>query len=426
MENAKLIFEGKEYELPTFSGTENEAAIDIKKLRDISGAITYDPGYGNTGSCKSSITFIDGEQGILRYRGYPIEELAGQLRFSAAAYLMLFGKLPTKQEFNDWSKALTKNSFIHSSQVNFLDHYPATAHPMNILGSMVSSMSSFYPHDAEDEANLALNMQRLVGQVKTIAAFSYRKSVGLPYIYPRADHSYSANFLRMMFASPAEEYVVPKVMEDALDTLLILHMDHEQNCSTSTVRMVCSSMANIYASVSAGINALWGKLHGGANEAVLNMLTRIYEDNSDYMKYVNLAKDKNSDFRLMGFGHRVYKNFDPRATLLKDMVHRVLDEMGIHDPLLDIARNLEEVALRDEFFIQRKLYPNIDFYSGILYRALGIPTEMFTVLFAMGRMPGWIAHWLEMRQDPDLRIQRPRQIYTGPVLRHYVPDGELM
>ncbi len=426
MENAKLIFQGKEYEFPTFIGTENEVAIDVKKLRDLTGAITYDPGYGNTGACKSSITFIDGEKGILRYRGYPIEELAGKLRFSAAAYLMLFGKLPTEKEFTDWSKALTQNSFIHSSQVSFLDHYPPTAHPMNILSSMVSSMSSFYPHDSEDEAHVILNIQRLVGQVKTIAAFSYRKSVGLPYSYPRTDHSYSANFLRMMFASPAEEYVVPKVMEDALDTLLILHMDHEQNCSTSTVRMVCSSMANIYASVSAGINALWGKLHGGANEAVLDMLTMIHNDNDDYMKYVNMAKDKSSNFRLMGFGHRVYKNFDPRAQLLKGIVDRILDELGIHDPLLEIAKNLEEVALKDEFFIQRKLYPNIDFYSGILYRALGIPTEMFTVLFAIGRMPGWIAHWLEMRQDPDVRIQRPRQIYMGPTVRRYEPDGSLM
>lgn len=423
MDNAKLILGGKEYELPTFAGTENELAIDIKKLRDVTGAITYDPGYGNTGACKSSITYIDGDAGILRYRGYPIEQLAGKLKYSAAAYLMLYGKIPTEAEFLDWRKQLTLNSFIHSSQVSFLDHYPAGAHPMNILGSMVSSMSSFYPHDSEDEAHVNINIQRLIGQVKTIAAFSYRKSVGLPYIYPRTDHSYAANFLRMMFASPAEEYTVPKVMEDALDMLLILHMDHEQNCSTSTVRMVCSSMANIYAAVSAGINALWGKLHGGANEAVLNMLQQIHEDNDDYMKYVNLAKDKNSNFRLMGFGHRVYKNFDPRATLLKGAVDRILNELGIHDPLLDIAKNLEEVALKDEFFIQRKLYPNIDFYSGIIYRALGIPTEMFTVLFAIGRMPGWIAHFLEMRQDPDLRIQRPRQIYTGETLREYKPEA---
>ena len=419
MENAKLILGGKEYELPTFSGTENEVAVDIKKLRDMTGAITYDPGYGNTGSCKSAITYIDGEAGILRYRGYPIEQLAGSIRFSAAAYLMVYGRIPTDEEFLEWRRALTMNSFVHSSQVSFLDHYPTSAHPMNILGSMVSSMSSFYPYDAEDDEHLHLNIQRLIGQVKTIAAYSYRKSVGLPYTYPKADHSYAANFLRMMFSSPAEEYVVPKVMEDALDMLLILHMDHEQNCSTSTVRMVCSSGANIYAAVSAGINALWGKLHGGANEAVLNMLMRIHQDGGDVDKYVAMAKDKTSDFRLMGFGHRVYKNFDPRATLLKGAVDRILEEMGIHDPLLDIAKQLEEVALKDDFFIARKLYPNIDFYSGIIYRAMGIPTEMFTVLFAIGRMPGWIAHFLEMRQDPDLRIQRPRQIYIGETLREY-------
>ena len=419
MENAKLILGGKEYELPTFSGTENELAVDIKKLRDMTGAITYDPGYGNTGSCKSAITYIDGEAGILRYRGYPIEQLAGSIRFSAAAYLMVYGRIPTDEEFLEWRRALTMNSFVHSSQVSFLDHYPTSAHPMNILGSMVSSMSSFYPYDAEDDEHLHLNIQRLIGQVKTIAAYSYRKSVGLPYTYPKADHSYAANFLRMMFSSPAEEYVVPKVMEDALDMLLILHMDHEQNCSTSTVRMVCSSGANIYAAVSAGINALWGKLHGGANEAVLNMLMRIHQDGGDVDKYVAMAKDKSSDFRLMGFGHRVYKNFDPRATLLKGAVDRILEEMGIHDPLLDIAKQLEEVALKDDFFIARKLYPNIDFYSGIIYRAMGIPTEMFTVLFAIGRMPGWIAHFLEMRQDPDLRIQRPRQIYIGETLREY-------
>ncbi|HRZ83220.1 MAG TPA: citrate synthase [Candidatus Hydrogenedentes bacterium] len=419
MENAKLILGGKEYELPTFSGTENELAVDIKKLRDMTGAITYDPGYGNTGSCKSAITYIDGEAGILRYRGYPIEQLAGSIRFSAAAYLMVYGRIPTDEEFLEWRRALTMNSFVHSSQVSFLDHYPTSAHPMNILGSMVSSMSSFYPYDAEDDEHLHLNIQRLIGQVKTIAAYSYRKSVGLPYTYPKADHSYAANFLRMMFSSPAEEYVVPKVMEDALDMLLILHMDHEQNCSTSTVRMVCSSGANIYAAVSAGINALWGKLHGGANEAVLNMLMRIHQDGGNVDKYVAMAKDKSSDFRLMGFGHRVYKNFDPRATLLKGAVDRILEEMGIHDPLLDIAKQLEEVALKDDFFIARKLYPNIDFYSGIIYRAMGIPTEMFTVLFAIGRMPGWIAHFLEMRQDPDLRIQRPRQIYIGETLREY-------
>ncbi|HDP35765.1 MAG TPA: citrate synthase, partial [Candidatus Hydrogenedentes bacterium] len=386
---------------------------------------TYDPGYGNTGACKSAITYIDGEKGILRYRGYPIEELAGKVRFSAAAYLLLFGRLPTEEEFLEWRKQLTLNSFIHTSHLNFFFNYSTLAHPMNILGSMVSSMSSFYPYDAEDEEHVNLNIQRLIGQVKTIAAFSYRMSVGLPFIYPRSDHSYAANFLRMMFATPAEEYVVPRVMENALDMLLILHMDHEQNCSTSTVRMVASSMSNIYASVSSGINALWGKLHGGANEAVLNMLQQIADDNCDCMKYIEMAKRKDDPFKLMGFGHRVYRNFDPRAKILKKAVDDVLTEMGIHDPLLDVAKALEEVALSDDFFIERKLYPNIDFYSGILYRALGIPKEMFTVLFAIGRMPGWIAHFLEMRADPDLRIQRPRQIYMGEQLRHYESNEAL-
>ncbi len=419
MDNAKLILNGKEYEFPVFSGTENETAIDIRKLRDTTGIITYDPGYVNTGSCRSAITYIDGDKGILRYRGYPIEELAGSLRFSAAAYLMVYGRLPSEAEFLDWRKQLTLHSFVHASQVNFFDNYSALAHPMNILSSMVSSMSAFYPYDAEDESDIDLHIRRLIGQVKTIAAFSYRKSVGLPYIYPRTDHSYAANFLRMMFATPAEEYVVPKVLENALDMLLILHMDHEQNCSTSTVRMVASSMSNIYASVSAGISALWGRLHGGANEAVLNMLHRIADDGGNVAKYVDLAKKRDDPFKLMGFGHRVYKNFDPRSRILKTALDNVLTEMGIHDPLLDVAKQLEEVALEDEFFIERKLYPNVDFYSGILYRALGIPTEMFTVLFAIGRMPGWIAHWLELRADPDLRIQRPRQIYIGETLRHY-------
>ncbi|HDP34048.1 MAG TPA: citrate synthase [Candidatus Hydrogenedentes bacterium] len=419
METAKLIIRGKEYDLPIIVGTENETAIDIRKLRDTAGVITYDPGFANTGACRSAITYIDGDKGVLRYRGYPIEELAGKLRFSSAAYLMIYGRIPTEDEFLEWRKQLTLNSFVHASQVNFFDNFSALAHPMNILGSMVSSMSSFYPYDADDEDHINLNIQRLIGQVKTIAAFSYRKSVGLPYIYPRTDHSYAANFLRMMFATPAEEYVVPKMMENALDMLLILHMDHEQNCSTSTVRMVSSTMSNIYASVSAGINALWGRLHGGANEAVLDMLNQIAQDGANYMKYVEMAKKKDDPFKLMGFGHRVYRNFDPRAKILKTAVDDLLNEMGIHDPLLDVAKNLEEVALKDEFFIERKLYPNVDFYSGILYRALGIPTEMFTVLFAIGRMPGWIAHWMEMRDDPDLRIQRPRQIYVGKNLRHY-------
>lgn len=419
METAKLIIRDKEYELPLMEGTENEVAFDCRQLRDMSGAITYDPGYANTGSCKSSITFIDGEKGILRYRGYPIEELAGKVKFSAAAYLLIYGHLPNEEEFKEWRRQLTLHSYIHTSMINFFDHFTPLAHPMNILSAMVSSLSAFYPHDAEDPAYVDLNIIRLIGQVKTIAAFSYKRSIGEPYIYPRTDHSYAANFLRMMFATPAEDYEVPKILEEALDMLLILHMDHEQNCSTSTVRMVGSTQANIYAAVSAGINALWGRLHGGANEAVLNMLAQIHEDGGDYKKYVEMAKSKDSTFRLMGFGHRVYKNFDPRSKLLHDIVDRVLTDLGIHDPLLDIAKNLEQIALEDPFFIERKLYPNVDFYSGILYRALGIPKEMFTVLFAIGRMPGWIAHFLEMRSDPDTRIQRPRQIYTGPPLRHY-------
>jgi citrate synthase len=416
MDDAKLLLEGKEYALPVFVGTEGETAIDIRKLRDATGALTYDPGYGNTGSCKSAITFIDGEAGILRYRGYPIEELAGKIPFSQVAYLLIYGELPNPEQAQEWRRKLTINSFIHESMLNFFDHFPPLSHPMSILGTMVSALSSFYPQGEEEDIDRAI--VRLMAQAKTIAAFSYKKSIGEPMVYPRTDHTYSANFLRMMFATPAEEYVVPKVLEKALDLLLILHVDHEQNCSTSTVRMVGSSRANVYASISAGINALWGRLHGGANEEVLRMLQQIHDDGNDYKKYVAMAKDRNSDFRLMGFGHRVYKNFDPRAQLLKGAVDSVFAEMGINDPLLEIARHLEETALSDDFFIERKLYPNIDFYSGILYRAIGIPIPMFTVLFAIGRMPGWIAHWLEMRGDPDTRIHRPRQVYTGPNLRH--------
>lgn len=418
MTTSKITIEGTEYELPTFRGTENELAIDCSKLRASSGAITYDPGYGNTGSCKSAITFIDGEKGILRYRGYPIEDLAGKTTFAQVAYLLINGELPTEEERLEWRRQLRENSFVHEGLVKFFDHFPVTAHPMNIMASMVSSMSSFYPHDAEDDDHIQLNIQRLLGQVKTIAAFSYKKSIGQPYMYPRSELSYTANFLRMMFATPAEDFEVSKVVEDALDMLLVLHADHEQNCSTSTVRMVGSSEANIYASMSAGINALWGPLHGGANQAVLEMLERIRQDGSDYKKYVGLAKDKDSNFRLMGFGHRVYKNFDPRARLLKEAAHSVLDELGVHDPLLEIAQNLEEVALEDEYFVSRNLYPNVDFYSGVILRALGIPTNMFTVLFTIGRMPGWIAHWLEMRNDPDGRIHRPRQVYIGEPERH--------
>jgi citrate synthase len=417
--SAKLSLDGKDFEFPVFKGTENEVAIEAGKLRSSTGAITYDPGYGNTGSCRSEITFIDGEEGILRYRGYPIEELAGKVRFSAVAYLLVHGELPNTEQLGKWRDELTNHSMVHESLVKFFDNFPVTAHPMNIMASMVSSMSSFYPHDSEDEQHINLNILRLIGQVKTLAAISHKKSIGQPVVYPRADLSYAGNFLRMMFATPDREYEVSPVLEQALDMLLVLHADHEQNCSTSTVRMVGSSQANIYACVSAGINALWGPLHGGANQAVLEMLNRIQEDGGDYKKYVAMAKDKTSGFRLMGFGHRVYKNFDPRATILKKAADDVLNTLGIHDPLLDLAKKLEEVALSDPFFVERKLYPNVDFYSGVIYRAMGIPVEMFTVLFTIGRMPGWIAHWLEMRNDPDNRIHRPRQIYVGHPLRHY-------
>lgn len=417
MSMAHLSLDSKSFEFPTFAGSEQELAIDCSHLRRTTGAITYDPGYGNTGSCKSAITFIDGEKGILRYRGYPIEDLAGNVRFSQVAYLLIHGELPTNEEWVSWRGELTRHSLVHESLLKFFDHFPVSAHPMNILASMISSMSSFYPYDGEDEAHLNLNIMRLLAQVKTLAAFSYKKSVGQPVCYPRPGLSYAANFLTMMFGLPTEEYEVNPVLEKALDALLILHADHEQNCSTSTVRMVGSSQANLYASISAGVNALWGPLHGGANQAVLEMLEMIQADGGNYKKYVEKAKDKDDNFRLMGFGHRVYKNFDPRAKLLREACDAVLGELGINDPLLDIAKNLEEIALNDPFFVERKLYPNVDFYSGIIYRAMGIPTEMFTVLFSIGRMPGWIAHWLEMRNDPDGRIHRPRQIYTGPTER---------
>ena len=419
MATAKLSLEGIEYEFPVFRGTENELAIDTTKLRSRTKAITFDPGYGNTGSCKSAITYIDGEKGILRYRGYPIEELVKKCTFPDVAYLMVKGELPDEAQSASWRHGLMTEGFVHESLLKFFDHIPPTAHPMNILGSMISSMSSFYPDTTSDDPEcIDLNIKRLIGQVKTLAAFSYKKSVGQPIVYPRHDHSYASNYLRMMFATPAAEYEVPKVFEDALDMLLILHADHEQNCSTSTVRMVGSSRANIYASISAGINALWGPLHGGANQAVLDMLQRIHDDGGDLKRYVAMAKDKESGFKLMGFGHRVYRNFDPRATMLRDACDKVLEELGVNDPLLELAKELAEVALNDEYFVERKLYPNVDFYSGIIYRALGIPTNMFTVLFSIGRMPGWIAHWLEMREDKDARIHRPRQIYVGPTERH--------
>jgi citrate synthase len=420
MSTAKLTLEGQEHDLPVVVGSEGEKAVDISKLRSATGYITLDPGYANTGSCTSAITFIDGERGILRYRGYPITELAESVRFPEVCHLLIYGHLPTREERDAFREQLTRHTLLHEDMKKFFEGYPPNAHPMAILGSMVASLSSFYPSGEEDQ-DADLNIVRLLAKVKTIAAFSHKKTIGQPFVYPRNDLSYCGNFLHMMFAVPTETYTVSPVMESALNLLLILHADHEQNCSTSTVRMVGSSGANLFASVAAGICALWGPLHGGANQKVIEMLERIAADGADYQKYVDLAKDKDSGFRLMGFGHRVYKNFDPRARILKKAADQVLDELGVRDPLLDIAKNLEEVALEDPYFVERKLYPNVDFYSGILYRAMGIPTKMFTVMFALGRLPGWIAQWKEMREDPHTRINRPRQVYDGPGERTVVP-----
>ncbi len=417
MSTAKLILDDKPYELPVVTGTEGERAVDIRKLRATTGYIALDPGYGNTGSCLSAITFIDGERGILRYRGYPIEELAQSARFPEVCYLIIYDHLPNQAELNEWRRQLTLNSFVHEGMVRLMDTFPPTAHPMNVLAAMIMAMPAFDP----ESDNIKTDIIRIIAKAKTIAAFAYRKSRGEPVVYPRADLSYMANFLRMMFATPAEEYEVPEVCENALNLLLIMHVDHEQNCSTSTVRMVGSSRASLYASIAAGVCALSGPLHGGANQEVLEMLERIQQDGGNFKKYVDMAKDKKSGFLLMGFGHRVYKNRDPRAEILKKAADGLFDKMGIHDPLLDLAKSLEEVALKDDYFIERKLYPNVDFYSGILYRALGIPTNMFTVMFALGRIPGWIAQWKEMRDELEGRIHRPRQIYTGETQRRFVP-----
>jgi len=423
MSTAKLIIEGQQHEFPVTVGSEGERGIDISTLRsDTGGVITLDPGYGNTGSCESAITFIDGERGILRYRGYPIEQIAASADFIDVCFLLIYGHLPNPEELSRFRDKLTYHSLLHEDMKKFFEGYPPTAHPMAILSSMVASLSAYYAEPANNDG-LDVNIVRLLAKAHTIAAFSYKKTIGQPFMYPRNDLDYCGNFLHMMFGVPSEPYEVPAVLRDALNLLLILHADHEQNCSTSTVRMVGSSEANLFASIAAGICALWGPRHGGANQKVIEMLERIRDDGGDYEKYVELAKDRDSDFRLMGFGHRVYKNFDPRARILKDTADRVLGALGVNDPLLDIAKNLEEVALHDEYFIDKKLYPNVDFYSGIIYRAMGIPTNMFTVMFALGRLPGWIAQWREMRMEP-YKINRPRQIYTGETERRFVPHQE--
>ncbi|OJY25661.1 MAG: citrate (Si)-synthase [Myxococcales bacterium 68-20] len=411
------------FEAPVIVGTENERAIDIASLRNKTGLVTLDPAFMNTASTKSAITFLDGEKGILRYRGIPIEQLAERSNFVETAYLLIYGELPSQAELDRFRRLLTRHSLIHEDMKHFFDGFPSTAHPMAVLSSMVCSLSTYYPeeHDINDKEKMDVTIARLISKVRTIAAYAFKKSIGHPFIYPQNNLKYVANFMQMMFAVPSEPYEVDPEVEAAMNLLFILHADHEQNCSTSTVRLVGSSRANLFASVAAGILALWGPLHGGANQEVIEMLDLIKADGGNVKKFVDLAKDKNSNFRLMGFGHRVYKNFDPRAKLIKAAADRVLDKLGVKDPLLDIAKELEEAALKDSYFVERKLYPNVDFYSGIIYRALGFPTNMFTVLFAIGRLPGWIAHWKEMMEDTSTKIGRPRQIYTGPTERSYVP-----
>ena len=420
----KIILDDKQLDCPIITSTEGEKAIDISKLRSTTGYITMDPGFGNTGSCKSAITYLDGDKGILRYRGIPIEQLAEQSTFVETAYLLIYGKLPTQPVLEKFSEAFNEHSMIHEDMKNFFDAYPSSAHPMAGLSAMVCSMSAYYP-DLIKESPTKEEIDRiavqLLSKVRTICAFSYKKSIGEPVVYPRHDLKYVPNFLNMMFSSPTKPYKIVDEVVRAMQVLLILHADHEQNCSTSTVRLVGSSHANLYASISAGICALWGPLHGGANQAVIEMLEDIQKDGGNVDKYLAMAKDKTSNFRLMGFGHRVYKNFDPRAKIIKKCADDLLNKLGIHDPLLDLAKRLEEAALKDEYFVARKLYPNVDFYSGIIYRAIGIPLNMFPVMFAIGRLPGWIAHWKEMIEDPTTRIGRPFQIYTGPTKHDYVP-----
>lgn len=421
-DSAKLFYKGQEFEFPVIVGTENEPAIDIAKLRSDTGLITLDSGFKNTGSTTSSITFLDGEEGILRYRGYRIEDLAEKSSFMEVAYLLIYGELPTQAQFNDFTKQITYHTLVHEDIKKILDGFPSNAHPMGVLSSLICSLSAFYPdslnsNSTPEEVNLS--MVRLLAKMPTFAAWAYKNKVGHPVNYPDNSLDYCSNFLKMMFALPAERYEVDPVVAKALDALLILHADHEQNCSTSTVRMVGSSQAPIYASISAGINALWGPLHGGANQSVIEMLEAIKADGGNTKKYLDKAKDKNDPFRLMGFGHRVYKNFDPRAKIIKKAADDVLTKLGVKDPILDIAKELEFAALNDPYFVDKKLYPNVDFYSGIIYRALGIPTDMFTVMFALGRLPGWIAQWKEMTEKGE-PIGRPRQVYTGAIERDYV------
>ncbi|MFW8602061.1 citrate synthase [Desulfobacterota bacterium M19] len=424
-EKAELKINGQVYEFPVLEGSKGERVIDISTLRKRTGCVTLDYGYMNTGSCASAITYLDGEKGVLNYRGYSIADLADNCQFVEVAYLLINGCLPTEGELAHFKVLMNKYSLMHEDMIHFFDRFPPDSPPMSILSSIVNALSVFYPEMINNPMEKIDKMAaRLLSKVRTIAAFSYKKSMGQPLVYPRHDYSYCANFLNMMFDSPVAPYEVNPVIVNALDKLLILHADHEQNCSTSTVRLVGSAHVNLYASISAGISALWGPLHGGANQAVMQMLERIHLEGGNYKKYIEKAKDRNDPFRLVGFGHRVYKTHDPRSRIIKKVCDEVLTTLNCHDPLLDIAKEIEEVALNDDYFLERNLYPNVDFYSGIIYKAIGIPDDMFTVMFALGRLPGWIAQWKEMWDDDNWRIGRPRQLYVGPVERRFLPMGK--
>ena len=424
-EFAELRIGDKTVRLPIVEGTEGERAVDISKLRDETGLITLDPGYPNTGSCRSGITFIDGEKGVLRYRGYPIEELAAKSSFLEVAFLLMSGALPKQQELATFTASITYHTMLHEDFKRFYGALPKDAHPMAACAAAVAALATFYPDslDPRDQRQVEVSVHRLIAKMPTLASYAYKHSIGQPFIYPDNRLSYVGNFLRLMFATPCEDYVVDPVVEKAIDLLLILHADHEQNCSTSTVRLVGSSMVNLFAAISAGINALWGPRHGGANQEVIEMLQAIATEGITARQFVERAKSRDDTSRLMGFGHRVYKNFDPRAKIIKKACFEVLDRMGVRSRLLEIAVELEELALKDEYFIERKLYPNVDFYSGVIYTAIGTPDNMFTAIFALGRLPGWIAQWLEMHNDRQ-KIGRPRQIYDGPLQRSYVPLAE--
>ena len=425
-EVAKLTVDGKTFELPIVTGSEGERAIDISRLREEAGLVSLDYGFVNTANCESAITFVDGERGILRYRGYPVEQLAEHSRFVETAYLLINGELPTQEQLNGFSVLLNDHSLVHEDMRAFFEHFPKSAHPMGILSSMVNALRAFYPEIPErsEEEEVNITVTRLLSKVRTMAAMSYKIFRGHKVIYPKQELPYAANFLNMMFDSPVKRYEIDPDVVKALNVFWILHADHEQNCSTAAVRLVGSARVNLYAAISAGISALWGPLHGGANQAVVEMLTEIHESGGDLEPFVKRAKDKNDPFRLMGFGHRVYKTYDPRGRIMKETCDKVLGKLKGDDPLLDIAKRLEEVAVKDPYFVDRNLYPNIDFYSGILLRAMGLPTNMFTVMFAIGRLPGWISQWKESMEGPHWKMQRPRQIYSGPRARDYVPIEE--